>query len=373
MRQVLFQIPLDRPWNLGPFGLVPGFGFGLVLLIWALFGVGYVYQRGRQTGWRLRFADQWSSVATWVFWAGAIVFGAPVLGGYLRQNGSEPFREGVPIFGYGLMLFIGFFVAVMLAERRAHREGLPGAVIWDLAMWLFIPGIVGARLFYLIQYGDQVFDRVPMSQWPMTAVNLSQGGIVLYGGLLGGAVGYFSFCYLQRIRPLALCDIIVPSVFVGIGFGRIGCFLNGCCYGRTTSLPWGVQFPGNSSTFGSMVEKHLVDASASCTPPLHPTQLYSSIDGFMIAAITAWYFGYRRRNGEVLAVALIIYPVTRFCLELLRADEVGKFGTTLTISQWISIVLFLVNIAFMFYLSQRPAVREPVILPSDPVGSLRST
>ena len=367
MRQILFHIPLDRPWNLGPLGQAPGFGFGLVLAIWVLFGAWYALQHLRETGWKVKISDECSSIATWVGIAALIVFGAPALGKYLEVNGSPNFKEGPPIFGYGLMLFMGISSAAYLAARRAERSGVSSEVIWDLAGWIVIPGILGARLFYLIQYHDEVFAGVPVSQWPVIALNFSQGGIVLYGGLLAGAVGYFSFCYQRRIRPLGLADIIVPSVFVGIGFGRIGCFLNGCCYCRACQLPWAVQFPKESTTFSSMLEKQLVDASASCTPLLHPTQIYSSIDGFMIAIITSWYFWRRRRNGEVLAVALIIYPVTRFCMELLRADEVGKFGTTLTISQWISISLFLVNIPYMIYLSRQPAVREPVVSPEDVV------
>ncbi len=371
MRQILFQIPLDRPWNLGPFGQVPGFGFGLVLLLWIAVGIWSMVWHYRAAGGKWKLADHGSSIATWLVVAAFIAFGAPKLGEYMRANWPGPFQTGVPIFGYGLMLFIGFSVAVALAARRAEREGLSSDVIWDLATWLFIPGILGARLFYLIQYGDKVFEGVPPAQWPIAALNFSQGGIVLYGALLGGAAGYFTFCYVRRLRPLGLADIIVPSVFVGIGFGRIGCFLNGCCYGRITTLPWGVRFPKDGVPFVGLVEKHLIQATDACTPPLHPTQIYSSIDGFMIAFITAWYFWHRRRNGEVLAVALVIYPVTRFCIELLRADEVGKFGTTLTISQWISIALFLINIAFMIYLSRRPAVREPIVMP--PVDSATLT
>ena len=370
MRQVLFQIPLDRPWDLGPLGKVPGFGLGLVLLVWSLFGGLYLYQRGRSTGWNLKLSDELSAIVNWLVIAAMIVFGAPMLGGYLRSHGSEHFRDGIPIFGYGLMLFIGFSVAVLRATVRAEQEGLPSDVIWDLAVWLFVPGIIGARLYYLIQYGDRVFTGPPGWDWLVAAVSLSQGGIVLYGGLLGGAIGYFSFCYFRRLRPLALADIIVPSVFIGIGFGRIGCFLNGCCYGAASSLPWTVQFPRESAAFASMVEKQMLDASAVCTPSLHPTQIYSSIDGFLIAAITAWYFRYRRRNGEVLAVALMIYPVTRFCMEMLRADEVGQFKTNLTTAQWVSIALFLSNIVFIYYLSRRPAVREPITLPHTTKGTL---
>jgi phosphatidylglycerol:prolipoprotein diacylglycerol transferase len=363
MRQVLFHIPLDRPWNLGPFGEVSGFGFGLVLLLWVLFGIVCLVLRGRETGWKLKISDELPSIIFWLCFAGLFVFGAPWLGGYLRENGSPNFRDGLPVFGYGLMLFIGLSSAVTLASARAQREGLDVDIIWDLAVWLVIPGIIGARLYYLIQFHDRVFNGVPSSQWLWATVNLSQGGIVLYGGLIGGALSYFAFCYVRHLRPLALADIIIPSVFVGIGFGRIGCLLNGCCYGDPTSLPWAIQFPRDSATFASMLEKNLVDINDPCTPWLHPTQIYSSIDGFIIAAITSWYFGHRRRNGEVLAVALMIYPVTRFCIELLRADEVVQWNTPFTTAQLVSIAVFIINLVFMAYLSRRPAVLEPVVLP----------
>jgi phosphatidylglycerol---prolipoprotein diacylglyceryl transferase len=372
MRQVLFQIPLDRSWKLGSFGEVPGFGFGLVLFLWVLAGIVFLISRGRETGWKFKLTQDISSVAYWLVVAGVIAFGAPHMGSYLREHGSPNFREGLPVFGYGLMLFIGFSSAVSLATLRAEREGLSSDVIWDLSIWLFIPGIVGARLYYLIQYYDRVFIGVPSSEWLIAAFNLSQGGIVLYGGLIGGASGYFAFCFTRHLRPLALADIIIPSVFVGIGFGRIGCFLNGCCYGASTALPWAVQFPRESATFSSMMEKGLVDINAACTPPLHPTQIYSSIDGFIIAGITAWYFGHRRRNGEVLAVALLIYPITRFCMEMLRADEVGQLKTNLTTAQLVSIGLFVVNLIFMVYLARRPAVREPIVLPTERANRLAS-
>ena len=373
MRQVLFQIPLDRPWKLGPFGEVPGFGFGLVLLLWAIYGCSYLISRGRETGWNFKVSEALILIGTWLAIAFTIVFRAPLTGAWLREHGSPNFQDGLPVFGYGLMLFIGFSTAVTLATIRAEREGLSSDVIWDLSIWLFIPGIVGARLYYLCQYYDRVFTGVPSSEWLMAAFNLSQGGIVLYGGLIGGALGYFAFCFVRHLRPLAVADIIVPSVFVGSGFGRIGCFLNGCCYGAASSLPWAVQFPRDSATFASMVEKGLVDINAACTPSLHPTQIYSSIDGFIIAGITAWYFGHRRRNGEVLAVALLIYPVTRFCMELLRADEVGQLKTNLTTAQLVSIGLFVVNLIFMAYLARRPAVREPIVLPTQNTKPLAST
>jgi len=358
MRQILFHIPLDRPWNLGPFGMVPMFGFGLLLVLWTLIGVWWlVWRRKQPGGWAM---EDTLSIARWIFVAAALV-SAPVAGAWLREHGTPPFRDGLPIFGYGFMLFIAVATGGWLAARRANQEHLPPDKIWDLAFCLFLSGIAGARLFYLLEYRDRVFKDVrSVPEFLVTIVNLSSGGIVLYGGLIAAAVAFFVFCAVNRIRPLALLDIITPSIFLGIGFGRIGCFLNGCCYGRETTLPWGVQFPRDSATFSALVEKGLLQDTALCTPPLHPTQLYSAVDGFVIAALTAWYFSRRRRNGEVFAIGLTIYPITRFLIEFIRNDEPGLLAPQFTISQWISLGIFSVAILYTIWLSRRPAVREPI-------------
>ena len=360
MRQVLFHIPLDRPWSLGPLGQVPGFGFGVVLLAWTLLFVWELLNRRKESE-RTDFI--WLLVR-WLMGAFVIVVVAPQLGGYLRAHGSPHFRDGLPIFGYGFMLFLGMASAIWLATWRAEREGVPADLIWDMAFCLFLGGIAGGRLFYLVQKRDEVFANVNDLWSFLNAVfNLSQGGLVLYGALLAGAATFFTFCHLRRVSPLGLLDLITPSIFVGIGFGRIGCFLNGCCYGDECSLPWAVQFPRGSATFDALVFKKLIPEDALWTPPLHPTQLYSALDGFLIAALTFWYFRHRRRNGECFAVALMIYPVTRFVIEILRNDEGGQLGTSLTISQWVSIGLLIVNLGYMYWLSQRPAVREPIKVP----------
>lgn len=371
MRQILFHIPLDRPISLGPLGQVNLFGVGLLLLLWSALGIWLLVARIRQKT-AFTAEDAWS-IGRWVVGA-IVILAAPQLGGWLRINGSEPFKEGLPIFGYGFMLFVAVAVGGWWAALRAQREHLSSDRIWDLAFCLFISGIAGARLFYLIEYRDRVFqDVTTIPQFVVTVLNLSSGGIVLYGGLIAAAVAFFVFCGVNRIRPLALLDIITPSIFLGIGFGRIGCFLNGCCYGGPSDLPWAVSFPRDSATFGALVEKKLLSPAAACTPPLHPTQLYSAIDGFVIAALTAWYFSRRRRNGEVFAIGLFIYPITRFLIEFIRNDEPGLLGPKLTIAQWISIGMFAIALGYMTWLSRRPAVREPICsLPdskSDGAGS----
>jgi len=341
MRQVLFRIP----WDGIPIGdyWLPIFGWGLLLLVWLGFCAWTLYDIRRQTGrWQLPDA---LSTAFWIALAVAIIQ-APVFGPRMAP-------QGAPLYGYGAMLVVGFAAAMWLANHRARREGFPPETIGDLAIWLFLAGIGGARTFYLVQYHEIAFAGVQtLPQFLFAVVNLSSGGIVLYGSLIGGALAYFAFCHLRKLPPLTLADVITPSIFVGIGFGRIGCLLNGCCFGDRCDLPWCVQFPAESVPWLALVQRGFLAPDAPHTPPLHPTQIYSAIDGFLIAGLTLWYHRHRRRSGDVLALGLLLSSATRFLIEFVRGDEYGQWGTSLTISQWISLVLFAVGMGLLAYLSR---------------------
>ena len=339
MRQVLFRIPLDGVLQIGPLSL-PWFGIGILLVLWLAFGIaGFIVRRRASQGkWE---SDDLHAGITWAVIAGLIV-AAPEI---QRRLGFS----GLPIFGYGTMLFIGFVSAVMLASHRAKQQGFSPDVIWDLAPWLLIPGVLVRRIFYCIEYRQEVFfDCRNAAEYLWSFVNLSKGGLVFYGSVFGGAAGFFAFCRHEKLNALRLADVITPSIFVGIGFGRIGCLLNGCCYGDFCSLPWAIHFPHGSVTFQALVQKGLLAPDAAMTPGLHPTQIYSALDGFLIAWLTAMYFPYRHRNGEVLGVGLMVYATSRFLIEILRADEPAQFGTSLTISQQISLGMFLVGFALIF-------------------------
>ncbi len=282
---------------------------------------------------------------------------------------NKPYRETttgwfLPVRGYGFMLFVGFVTAGWAATRRAALVDVHGDVIWDLALWLFLAGIAGARAYYCVQYADRVFynkigDQHVLKNLPgliASAVNLPDGGLVLYGGLLMGAVAYFIFCWRRKQNPLLLADIVIPSVFIGVAFGRIGCFMNGCCYGDRCTLPWGVTFPLGSFPDMSLVERGFVAPDQPFSLSLHPTQLYSSLDAAILALLTHAYFRYRHRNGSVLALGLLTYPVTRFTIELLRGDELGQLNTSLTTAQLVSVGLFITGLIYAVWLSRRPAL-----------------
>lgn len=270
--------------------------------------------------------------------------------------------KSLPIYGYGFMLFLGFLVAGWTAVRRAAQVGIPADTVWDASMWMFFSGIAGSRIFYCIQYADQVFfdivngQRVPKQGLDLllAAVNLPDGGLVLYGGVIAGIIAYIVFCRIRKISAAHLGDVMIPSLFIGLAFGRMGCFLNGCCYGDRCDLPWGVMFPLGSVPDTALVKKGFVSPDQALTLYLHPSQIYATINAFVLAGLTAAYFRYRHREGSVIAVGMLGYPVARFVEEYLRGDELGQFNTSLTISQWVSVGLFLAGVAYTIWISVRP-------------------
>ncbi|MCA9055947.1 MAG: prolipoprotein diacylglyceryl transferase, partial [Planctomycetaceae bacterium] len=229
--------------------------------------------------------------------------------------------------------------------------GLDPNFVFDLTFWTLIFGVLGGRLFYIIQHGDVVFAGAQgLGQKLFAAINLSRGGLVLIGAMLGGAVGFFGLCYRRGIAALPLLDLLTPSIFVGVGFGRIGCLLYGCCYGDPSSLPWAVTFGPESAAFEALMQRGFVLPSAAACMPLHPTQVYSSINGFLLALVTWAYYRHRRHGGDVFAIGMMLYAITRFLIEFVRADELGQLGTGLTISQLLSLGLFAVGLGLTLWL-----------------------
>lgn len=273
----------------------------------------------------------------------------------MRQVLFEVPGIGLKIFGYGMMLFLSFLVSMNLAARLAKREKLDKETIYDVALWIFAGGLIGARLFYVCQYwGTRVhhFSEI---------FRIWEGGIVLYGSGIGAAVGFLLYRLLRPFPVRPIMDTIAPAVALGIAIGRVGCFLNGCCFGDRCEMPWGVRFPGprpgqpGSPPWADQVRSGAIAETASWSLPVHPTQLYSALDGLILMVLLLAYFPLRKRDGEVMALLLVTYPVSRFLIEWLRNDE-GAFLGGLTISQNISLGLFAVGLAFWAWLRTRKEV-----------------
>ncbi len=254
----------------------------------------------------------------------------------MRQTLLEipiPFTDKhLPIFGFGLMLCIGFFAATWLAQRLCRREGLDGERIMDLSLWLFISGIVGARLLFMVRNPDQ-FNGL------LDFFKIWQGGIVFYGGVVAATLVFIYYTRRYQLPALRVLDVAAPAVAIGIGVGRIGCLLNGCCWGKQTELPWAVSFPANSLPWQAHVHSGWINDQAARSLPVHPTQIYLAIAGWLLAGLILAYFPRRRRHGEVMALLMVGYSVTRFAIEFLRDDE-PLWADGLTISQNISIAIF---------------------------------
>jgi len=246
----------------------------------------------------------------------------------------------LPLFGYGTLVLTGFLTAKWVGERRAERAGLDPLMVFDLTFWTLLGGVVGGRLFYVIQYADQIFKHAQtIGQKLFAAINLSGGGLVLIGAMLGGAVAYFGFARSRRLPALAYLDLLTPSIFIGEAFGRLGCLMYGCCFGDACQLPWSVTFGPGSAAFETLQGRGYLSQHALETMPLHPTQVYMSLNAALLALVTYAYYPYRVRTGQVFAVGMILYALTRFFIEFVRADELGQLGTGLTISQLLSLAI----------------------------------
>lgn len=274
----------------------------------------------------------------------------------------------IPIYGFGLMLCLAFLGAIGLAAWRAKREKLDPESIYDLAFYVLLGALIGARALYVWEYWGtriQGFSEI---------FKIWEGGIIFYGGAIGGAVAIAIYWWRRRFPLLPTLDAIAPSIALGLAIGRVGCFLNGCCYGDVCQLPWSVAFPPGSPPWwqqamggqlpGVDAATHQVPPGAPWSHPVHPTQLYSAVDGLILLALLSAYFPLRRRDGEVFALLLTTYPITRFLIEQLRSDEAALFAG-LTISQNVSVLILLGGLAFWAFLLLRPPGRYADTAPTS--------
>ncbi|MEX0725062.1 MAG: prolipoprotein diacylglyceryl transferase [Planctomycetaceae bacterium] len=339
MRQVLLWLSLKNPWSAGTIDGIEFVGAAYLWLIVGLVGIGLAYARRRV--WPLRD------------WTGALVIWG-VAGVVIHTAFSVTGLAALPIYGYGFMLFVAFVAGGWLATGRAKSVQMDPNWIWDAGLWMFVGGIFGARLFYCVQYPKIVFGGKSGLPLLLAFFDLPSGGIVLYGGVIGGGIAFFLFCHRKKISPLKLADVLAPSVFVGLMFGRIGCLLNGCCFGDRCELPWAIEFAKGSVPYDVLLSRGFLTGAERATFPLHPTQVYSAINALFLAILLTVYYPRRSRDGAVLALGWIIYPVTRFMIEFLRGDEMGKFGTSFTIAQWVGVGLFVSGLVFWQMISRQP-------------------
>jgi phosphatidylglycerol:prolipoprotein diacylglycerol transferase len=245
---------------------------------------------------------------------------------------------GLPIHGYGLMIVVGFLLATWIAQREARRRGLP-EFAYDLGLIMLLGGILGGRIFYYAQFYRSNFAGRPLWEF----FKLWEGGLVFYGGAIGGFLGGWIYLKAKKLPLLDCLDVAALGAPIGMAFGRLGCYLNGCCFGRLCSpdFPLGVSFPATVAGREPAPHRYQVDLGLigpdDGSLPVHPVQLYQAGHDFLLFGLLGWFL--RRRNlprGVGMPLLFMLYGIGRFFLEGLRADHDQRwFG--LTISQLVSL------------------------------------
>lgn len=226
------------------------------------------------------------------------------------------------LHSYGLLIAVGVFFCLFLMKRSARRYGFPPTEkVFDLVFVVVFSGFVGARFFYIVQEWSWYRSH------PLEMIQIWKGGLVYYGGMAASLTGFFLYVKSARLPFLKTSDFTMPYIPFVHAFGRVGCFLNGCCYGKVCHLPWAVQFP-------------------LLPEPVHPTQLYEALFNLGLFGFLVWFYPRRRFPGENTSLYLILYPAGRFLLEFLRGDQ-PPWLFSLSLQQVLS--FFFIWVGFLVY------------------------
>ena len=234
-----------------------------------------------------------------------------------------------PINTYGVLLAVAFLCAILIAVRLARRDGLPGEKIYDLSLWMLLAGLVGSKILML--FTEPEYRDNPAL---LLSLDFLRSGGVFYGGLLGAVLAGYFLMKRYKLPWWKTADACAPGIAVANFFGRQGCFAAGCCWGKPTSLPWGVKFTEQ----GHQITGVPIDAY------LHPTQLYESFAMLLAFLFLLWLHKRKRFDGQVILAYALLYSAIRFSIEFVRDDPRGDvFGLTsltgLSTSQLISLVI----------------------------------
>lgn len=233
---------------------------------------------------------------------------------------------------YGALLAISFLLGVTFAARRARGAGLDPDLLLSMAWTIVVAGVGGARILYVLQHPGEFAGDL------LGVFRVWEGGLTLYGGLILASLTTIFYLRRRTDRPWGYTDALAPFVALGEGITRVGCFLNGCCFGRECALPWGVTYPASSHAADIFGHPHL----------LHPSQLYQSILAVGVFAITSWVWHRRRFDGQVFWLWVILDPLARVVADLFRYYEPGQVTMVgplhLAQSQITSVVMMLIGV-----------------------------
>ncbi|MCP4691840.1 MAG: prolipoprotein diacylglyceryl transferase [Desulfobacterales bacterium] len=253
----------------------------------------------------------------------------------------DMFGSSFTIYSYGFMLLLAFISGCGLTIYLAGREGVNRDKAALALIGVIIAALIGARLM-----GAATNFSVFRNGFPLSLFDLERRGIVAYGGFIGGFLTLWAIARGQN-RPIGqLMDFCAPGIALGVGFARIGCFLAGCCHGRPAYAPWCVQFPPGGLAYNEQVMQGLIQFGEP-PMPVHPTQLYESVFGFLLFGLLLWLYPRRRFNGQVIAFFFGLYAVFRHGVEFLRGDSIRGIYMGISTSQYIAMGIIVITAVYL--------------------------
>lgn len=251
---------------------------------------------------------------------------------------------GVPIHSYGALLGLSLVIGWHLTLFQFGKRGLEVRRMQFGVLGTAIAALTGARLLYVVTNTERYHELGEV-------LAVRSGGLVAYGGFLGGFLFALGYCRRQQVSVLKFADCTVPALCIGLLLTRLGCFLNGCDFGAPSDLPWATHFPAGSPAFLTQRLQGLLPSGATQSLAVHPTQLYEAAVGLILLAAVR---GRPRFSGQSLVVFTMGYALLRFLIETLRADgERGQVGG-LSTSQFIAVVTFFSAFWLLVYLRRQP-------------------
>lgn len=260
----------------------------------------------------------------------------------------ELFRIGdFRMYTYGVLLALAFLAALLVAARLAARDGLPRERIYDLGLWMLLAALLGSKILML--WTEPVYRENP---WQLLSLDFLRSGGVFYGGLIGAVVAGYLLVRYYKLNWWKTADAFAPGIALGQAIGRQGCFAAGCCWGKPTTLPWGVHFTQAGSEITGVPT---VDATTGAPLYLHPTQLYESFATLALFFFLLWLHRRKRFSGQVILFYAVLYSITRFLIEFVRDDPRGDIAglTTLTGLSTSQIISLIVGIGALIILIVR--------------------
>ena len=319
----------------------------------------------------------------------------------------------IPIYGYGLMMVFAFLSTQWLAGKLATLKGLDSEIFVNVALIALVSGVIGSRASHVLE-NLSYYTNPHLSVWDnfINIINIRSGGLTFYGGFILASPIVLGYLIYKKVPARLAMDIVAPCLTLGLAVGRIGCFLNGCCYGAPTSVPWGVQFPYGSSAYVDAYDAEKIDlppelraytfgsgdhfrpvtteelqqgyyltgnpdapkyflpanakavAAAQHAPAVHPAELYSTLTSLLMTAVLLCYFFLPHSPGRVFAMMLMLEGPSRFLLELLRVEP-PVIGS-MSLSMVIGLILFPIG-AVLWFVFSPPRKDQPGFAVLQPV------